>query len=71
MHRFDNRVYYRRIQPEAYRILTAIRRGDAIANAIEAGLVGSWLSADDYQAGIAKWFAIWSELGWLCRPTHN
>ena len=37
VHRFDNSVYYRRIQPEEFRILTAIRRGDCIANAIEAG----------------------------------
>jgi hypothetical protein len=70
VHRFDNSVYYRRIQPEEFRILTAIRRGDRIANAVEAGFEGSPLSIDDYQANIAKWFAVWSELGWLCQPTH-
>ena len=70
VHRLDNSVYYRRIQPEEFRILTAIRRGDRIANAVEAGFEGSPLSIDDYQANIAKWFAVWSELGWLCQPTH-
>jgi hypothetical protein len=70
VHRFDNSVYYRRIQPEEFRILAAIRRGDRIANALEAGFEGSRLSIDDYQANIAKWFEVWSELGWLCQPTH-
>jgi hypothetical protein len=70
VHRFDNSVYYRRIQPEEFRILTAIRRGHGIANALEAGFEGSRLSIDNYQANIAKWFAVWSELGWLCQPTH-
>jgi hypothetical protein len=71
VHRFDNSVYYRRIGPEEFRILTAIRRGDRIANAIEAGYEGTQLSSDEYQANIAKWFAVWSELGWLCQPTHT
>jgi hypothetical protein len=70
VHRFGNSVYYRRIQPEEFRILTAIRRGDGIAHALEAGFEGSRLSIDDYQANIVKWFAIWSELGWLCQPTN-
>jgi hypothetical protein len=39
-------------------------------NALEAGFKGSQLSIDNYQANIAKRFAVWSELGWLCQPTH-
>jgi hypothetical protein len=70
VHRFANSVFYRRIQPEEFRILTAIRRGDGIANALEAGFEGSRLSIDDYQANIVRWFAIWSELGWLCQLTQ-
>jgi hypothetical protein len=67
VHRFDNSVYYRRIEPEGFRILTALRRGDSIATALEAGFAGSALSADEFEARIAKWFAMWSELGWLCQ----
>ena len=66
VHRYTDMVYYRRLEPEAYRILTALRAGDSIGAAVEAGFVGSLLDADEYQAGIAKWFAVWSELGWLC-----
>ena len=67
VHRFNDSVYYRRIEPEAFRILSALRRGDSIGSALEAGFKGSSLPADEYQAGIAKWFAAWSELGWLCK----
>jgi hypothetical protein len=68
VHRFDDMVYYRRLEPEAFRILTSLRRGDTIGTAVENGYDGSPLSPDDYQAGIAQWFAIWAELGWLCQP---
>jgi hypothetical protein len=68
VHRFDTQVYYRRLEPEAYRILTSLRLGDSIGTAIEKGFEGTALSAEDYRTGIAKWFAIWAELGWLCRP---
>jgi hypothetical protein len=68
VHRFDDMVYYRRLQPEAFRILTALRDGDSIGIAVEKGFEGSTLSVEEYQAGIATWFAVWAELGWLCRP---
>ena len=67
VHRFDDTVYYRRLEPEAFRILTSLRRGDSIRKAIENGFERSALPEDDYQAGIAQWFATWAELGWLCR----
>jgi hypothetical protein len=68
VHRLSDMVYYRRLEAEAFRILTSLRRGDSIGAAIQQGFKGSSLSADDYQAQLAKWFAIWAELGWLCRP---
>jgi hypothetical protein len=66
VHRYADMVYYRRLEPEAYRILTALHRGYPIGTALENGFEGSALSPDDYQSGIAKWFAVWAELGWLC-----
>ena len=68
VHRFEDVVYYRRLEPESFRILTSLRAGESIGRAIEDGFDGSLLSADDYQAGIAQWFAVWAELGWLCLP---
>ena len=59
VHRFDESVYYRRIEPEAFRILTALQRGESIGTALDAGF--------EDQASVAKWFAMWAELGWLCK----
>ena len=66
VHRFDEMVYYRRLEPEAYCILRALRDGETIGAAVERGFEGSALSADEYQARLTQWFAIWAELGWLC-----
>lgn len=71
VHRFDDMVYYRRLEPEAYRILLSLQGGDAIGVALEKGFGGSALSADDFEAGISRWFAVWAELGWLCRNAGN
>jgi len=66
VHRFDDVVYYRRLERESFYILTGLRKGDSIGTAIERGFERSILTAEDYQAGLANWFAIWAELGWLC-----
>ena len=71
VHRLDDMVYYRRLEPEAYRILRWLERGDSIATAIENGFDGSCRSMEDYQARIAQWFATWAELGWLCRRVRS
>ena len=61
-------VYYRRIEPEAYRMLQSLGRGEPIGRAIEHGFKASRLSPEQGQAAIGRWFAIWAELGWLCPP---
>lgn len=66
VHRFDDMVYYRRLERECFDILTALGSGNSIGTAIEMGFERSSLTADEYQAGIAKWFAVCAELGWLC-----
>jgi hypothetical protein len=69
VHRFENCVYYRRLEREAFRILTSLRLGNAIGTAVHAGIEGSSLTADEYQARVGQWFATWAELGWLCKIT--
>jgi hypothetical protein len=36
VHRFDDLVYYRRIEREAFRMLSALRDGSSISDAIES-----------------------------------
>jgi hypothetical protein len=62
VHRVDGRLYYKRLDPAPFRVLTAVRDGVPLARALEAA--GRRASADD----VREWFATWMQLGWFCRP---
>ncbi len=68
VHRFDNSVYYRRIEREEFLLLADLRDGDSIATAIERAFEGSKLSPDLQAARIQEYFSHASELGWFCLP---
>jgi hypothetical protein len=61
VHRLDNRLYYKRLEAPAFRILAALRDGRTLDRAVAAA--GRGVTAEQVQA----WFALWAELGWLCR----
>ena len=67
VHRFDNMLYYKRLEPEAFAILSAIRAGNTVANACAAALEGSKPSRVNWSARVKNWFNDWSSLGWFCR----
>ncbi len=67
-HRVDLSVYYRRLEREEYQILTAIRQGLALAQAIEPGFANSRISANRQAEKVQAWFGAWAELGWICAP---
>ncbi len=60
VHRHDFSVYYKRLEPGAFRILTALRDGATLDAACAA-------SGELDPAPIQEWFANWMRLGWLCR----
>ena len=68
VHRFEESVYYRRIEREEFLLLTDLRDGDSIATAIERAFEGSKLAPDLQAARIQDYFAHASELGWFCLP---
>ena len=58
VHRYENSVFSKRLEPAAYRILCALRDGATLGAACE--------SAGSEAAGkIEGWFANWSALGWF------
>ena len=59
MHRYDNRLYFKRLEPAAYRILRALHAGRTVVQAV-AGVRG--VPPETIQA----WFKNWVELGWFC-----
>jgi hypothetical protein len=67
-HRFDNAVYYRRLEREEFLTLAAIRAGMGLGEALEAGFGGSAKPEARRPALVLAWFAHWAELGWICAP---
>ena len=60
VHRVDNRLWYKRLDAASYKILTALRDGKTLAQAVAAA--GRGVTAQQVQ----NWFALWTQLGWLC-----
>jgi hypothetical protein len=71
VHRLDFTVYYRRIVAEEYRLLAALRDGQPIGRAIRLAFESSPASTEEQRSMLEKWFAVWSELGWLCPPARS
>lgn len=67
VHRYDDSVYYRRIDREAYLLLSALRDGAAVAEALGLAFAGSKATPEEQAAKIQSYFAHAAELGWFCR----
>jgi hypothetical protein len=67
VHRYDDIVYYRRIDREAFLMLTSLRDGSTLAEALVTAFRRSRLSADQQAEKIQATFAHAAELGWFCR----
>ena len=67
VHRHDDTVYYKRLQPEQFRLLSALRSGATLAEACEALAESGVLDAED----IKNWFETWASLGWFCEPERR
>jgi len=66
VHRLDNQLYYKRVEPEAARLLRAIKAGRTLAEACARAFGCSKLKPADQAKKIRSWFALWMRLGWLC-----
>ena len=67
VHRLDSQTYFKRLEPAAYRILVALRRGATLEQALATGIPRAKRSRADWAAKVRDWFRNWMELGWLCR----
>lgn len=66
VHRQQNMLFFKRLEPEAYAILTALRAGRTLSAACVAALRNA-NPAIDWAARVREWFQAWQSLGWLCR----
>ena len=69
VHRHDNMLYYKRLNAEAFAILTALGRGVTVEDACVEAVGASDRANIDWAAQIKEWFDNWSRLGWFCRPS--
>ena len=67
VHRHNLSVYYKRLEPEAFLLLTALRQGTPLETACAEAFADSKALAQTNAEKIQQWFATWMRLGWLCR----
>jgi len=68
VHRIDYSVYFRRIEPEEFAILSALRAGKPLGKAVGAGLRKTAIPLKQRAASVQQWFQNWAALGWFCQP---
>jgi len=68
VHRFDDSVYFRRIEPEEFVILSALRKGKPLDKAIETALRKTSIPLEERPESVQGWFQNWAALGWFCQP---
>lgn len=67
VHRYENAVYYKRLQREEYCLLTALEQGSTLAEALDKVFAISRLREEERVPTVQAWFANWAEMGWFCR----
>lgn len=65
VHRTDYLVYFKRVTPEAFRLLSALRNGKKLSEAIDLAFNPSTLPEARITEFVQGWFADWAEWGWF------
>ena len=68
VHRFDDSVYYRRIDRETFLLLSALRSGASVSESVTLAFEKTKLNAEEQATVLRESFAHASELGWFCSP---
>jgi Putative DNA-binding domain len=67
VHRMDFSVYFRRIEREAYTMLTALRAGKSVTSAIAMAFKESSIPEMERGGYVRDSFETWAALGWFCQ----
>ena len=71
VHRHDDSVYFRRLEPEAWRLLHALHDGKSISTAVGEAFRKSAMPSAERAETVREWFELWAALGWFCRPARR
>jgi hypothetical protein len=66
VHRLEDSVYYKRLDPAAFRLLLALRDGRSLAAACDRAFRGAKGASAADAGKVREWFATWTRFGWLC-----
>jgi len=66
VHRSENSVWYKRLEPEAYLICAALQKGLPLQTACERAFRRR-KADENFGAILQNWFAQWAAFGWFCR----
>ena len=66
VHRVDDSVYFKRLDKEAFTILSELHAGKSLSDAVD---VADWSGRQPEEAmlEVQQWFAYWSAQGWFCK----
>lgn len=68
VHRQENVVYFKRLQPEAFALLSALQQGKPLSEAIADTVDWTKQKVEYITVRVHDWFANWASLGWFCQP---
>ncbi len=71
VHRFENTVYYRRLEHEAFLLLSSLQQGQTLGAAIDEAFAKSKMGAEEQAGKIQQCFAHAAEMGWFCRQVSD
>jgi hypothetical protein len=67
VHRADFSVHYKRVEREAYLLLSGIQDGLSLSDALDFAFVESGIAREVQASQIEQWFGTWMSLGWFCK----
>ncbi|MEJ0000721.1 MAG: DNA-binding domain-containing protein [Verrucomicrobiota bacterium] len=65
VHRHEHSVWYKRLEPAAYRLCVALQKGPTLQQAVERS-VGRRRVDETFPQTLQGWFAQWASFGWFC-----
>jgi hypothetical protein len=68
VHRFEDSVYYRRVDRETFLLLSALRSGASVSEAVTLAFEKTKLNGEEQANVLRESFAQASQLGWFCTP---
>jgi hypothetical protein len=71
VHRVDDSIYFKRIEPESFKFLKALREGKSLSIAVTQAFEGQDIQENKLLTTVQGWFENWSSLGWLCTPNST